>query len=112
VLERLKQDLEVWASPEGLRTTDMLDMPEPLRPILQTIMRRGSITIDELADELGCGPAEADEIADLLVSCGFLRTHDTQDDGHTVFRVRLARTRRRTPAAIWSTLLDDQEGSS
>lgn len=112
MLERLKQDLEVWARPEGLRTTDMLDMPEPLRPILQTIMRRGSITIAELADELGCELTEADEVADLLVSCGFLRTHDDHEDGPTVFRVRLARTRRRTPAAIWSKMLDDQEGGS
>ncbi len=109
MLERLKQDLEVWARPEGLRTTDMIDMPKPLRPILQTIMRRGSITVTDLADELDCDPQEADEIADLLVECGFLRSHDTQEDGQVVYRVKLARTRRRTPASIWSKMLDDTD---
>ena len=109
--ERIKLELEEWSQPPGVSPSTLLGLSEPLRSILKQIMRTGSMSFAELADELPLTVAETGVIAELLVSGGLLQTGDEDPAAGIVYRLRRRRPQRReAPAAIWDRLLDDDEG--
>ncbi len=106
--EHLKQELKTWANPEGVSTSVILELSNPLRSTLRKVIRQGCMTFTELAGELGLSMDETDEIADLLVECGFLKTVEENADGETVYTLRHSKTTRpEAPVAIWEMILDD-----
>lgn len=106
--EALKQELTSYAFPAGISTSVLLEVSPPLRRVLQKIMRQGSMTFKSLSEELNLSGNEADEIADLFVNCGFLKSTETTTEGDVVYRICHTRSHRPdAPIAIWRQMLDD-----
>jgi predicted transcriptional regulator len=106
--EQLKQELQTWANPEGVSASVILQLSNPLRGTLSKIIRQGCMTFTELAGELKLSEAETDEIAELLVECGFLKTVEENADGEAVYMLRHPKTTRpEAPIAVWKMILDD-----
>lgn len=106
--EDLKEVLLAWTSQDGMSTSTLLHLPRPMRPLLQKIMRQGSATFDEIGKDLQLSSRETEEIALLLVECGFLKTAEANEDGQMIYRIRHSKTRRpEAPVAVWELLLDD-----
>ncbi len=104
--ERMRQELRDWSDPSGMSPSVLLQLSEPLRGALRHIMRHGSVTFAELAALLGLSMAETESIADLLVTCGFLKTSETAEDGALVYRIRHTKHHRPgAPVGVWNTLL-------
>lgn len=110
--ERMRQELTDWSRPGPLAPSVLLQLNEPLRGTLKQVMRQGSITFGELSERLALTTSETETIADLLVTCGFLKTTEEDAAGVVTYRLQHTRTHRpRSPIAIWNALLDDEDGS-
>ena len=103
ILERLEAESEPRERAAGMRGADLLELPMEWRGAIKVIMRRGEMTLTELASELELGPCEAKKLADDLVAKGHLKVVETEGEVH--YAVVLARTRGRvlTPK-IWEAL--------
>ncbi len=85
---------------DGITPTDILALPEPFDKFLRLLMRQGSMTIEQIAVQLGLTDEQAQSLADIFVSKGYLRTEaiaseEEEESGTgTVYRVYLARMRK------------------
>ena len=103
ILETLGAESEPRERAAGMRGADLLDLPIEWRGAIKVIMRRGEMTLTELASELKLGPCEAKKLADDLVAKGHLKVVETEGEAH--YAVVLARTRGRLlPPRIWEAL--------
>jgi hypothetical protein len=110
--ERVRQELLEWADPTGMSPSVLLQLNEPLRSTLKHIMRAGSVTFEQLSADLGLTMAETEEIADLLVACGFLKTTEEGASGDVVYCIRHTRSHRpEAPIGVWNLLLDPERAS-
>ena len=80
---------------EGITALSATMMPEPFGSLLRKLIRKGSMTTEEIAAELGMDPIEAQDLGSHLAAKGYLREEEQQDSG-TVFRVYLARIRKQS----------------
>ena len=113
--ERMREELRAWSNQAGMSPSVLLALNEPLRGALKRIMRQGSMTIDELGVALELDAPQTEVIAELLVTCGLLRTTEQGADGETTYRIRHASNHRpESPAAVWSLLLgpEAEEGAT
>lgn len=111
--ERMQRELRAWSNPAGMSPSVLLQLSEPLRSTLRQIMRQGSVTFAELSVLLGLTMADTEAIADDLVTCGFLKTTETSDDGGLVYRIRHTKNHRPgAPLGVWNTLLGSDEPST
>jgi DNA-binding MarR family transcriptional regulator len=103
--ERIRDELLAWSQPEGLTPSVLLQVTEPVRGVLRRILRSGSITFTELGTSLGLDTAQTEEIADVLVRCGFLKTSEVGPDGEAVYTIRHSKQHRPgAPVAVWDRL--------
>lgn len=109
---RMRQELREWSDPGGMSPSVLLQLSEPLRGALRQIMRQGSVTFVELSVLLDLTMADTEEIADLLVACGFLKTTETGEDGGLVYRIQHTKNHRPgAPLGVWNTLLESEDPS-
>jgi hypothetical protein len=97
--DRLRQELQGLderLKAEGLTPLDVMALPEPLRTAMNALMRKGSMTVSELAAELHIETVEARQLGEMLVEKGLLSLGEQQADGEIVYRVRLGRRRGRS----------------
>lgn len=107
MFDRLQQELRKRSKVEGITPADVMDLPEPLRTAMNKMMRRGSMTLSELTAALKLKAAETRQLGEMLVEKGFLSSTEREADGEIVYRMRLARRRRRSvPRDIWKALED------
>ena len=115
--EQIKQDLEAWCNPEGVSTSVLLQLNEPLGSTLRHVVRQGSMTFEELAQELKLDVEETEIIVNLLVACGFLKISMGESDGTRIYHLRHSKSHRsKAPVAIWRKIInglseDDQGGN-
>jgi hypothetical protein len=89
-LDSFQQELSKRAPTEGLATTDMLELSEPLRRLIQKIARESSMSLSTLAIELGLTLDEARQVGDLCVEKGLLLRRE--QEGEISYHVRFAPT--------------------
>jgi len=78
--------------------------------VLNVTVREGSMTLPHFAGGLGLALEQAEQVADLLLEHGFLRSSETGENGETEYRVRYARAGRNT-GDLWQRVtgaLDDK----
>ena len=86
--ELIKSKVNEIGVVDGVTPTYILELPAPLNMLVFTILRRRSMTVEQIGDYLELPPAEAQEIAAVLSDKGYLNAQDGQNG--TVYRVRLA----------------------
>jgi hypothetical protein len=94
--EHIQQELNKRSKVEGITPLDVMELPEPLRTAMNKLMRKGSMTVGELAAELNIEMVEARQLGEMLVAQGLLSLVEQKADGEIVYRVRLGRTRGRS----------------
>ena len=72
VFERLHDEIAARESQEAISPLDLLDLPDAVRQVLQSVIRRGQATAHELAAEMG-GPEDAlESMLQSLAGKGYL----------------------------------------
>lgn len=80
---------------EGITPLSATMMPDPFGTLLRKLIRQGSMTLEEMAAELGLGPDETEHLGEHLAAKGYLREEDHETEGK-VYRVYLARIRKQS----------------
>jgi len=110
LFQQLVREIDAWPMQEGIRTTDLTLLGEPLRGVLNATVREGFMTLPHFAQGLGLPLEWAEKVVDLLLEHGFLRSSETGESGETEYRVRYARAGRNT-GDLWQRVtgaLDDK----
>jgi DNA-binding MarR family transcriptional regulator len=108
MFDRLQRELKKRSKVEGITPADVMELPEPLRTAMNKIMRKGSMTLSELAAELKLKTAETRRLGQMLVEKGFLSSIRRKADGEIVYQTRFVRKRGRSvPLDIWKALDGD-----
>ena len=78
----------------GIIPTDVLELPDPIGSIIRMLIRKGSMTLSELAEALNLEQPQAQQIGELLTRKGFL-VKEFRSGKEPVYRAYIARMRRR-----------------
>ncbi len=90
--EEAQQPKGADANRAGLRMTDVLQLPDPLRETITWMIRKREVRLADLAERLQQDEAAARSTLADLVARGYL--WETRVDGETRYRVRLAPQRK------------------
>jgi hypothetical protein len=93
--ESLLQEVQELPQVEGVIPTSILELPESVALLLRTMMRQGSMTVDELAAYLEVSVSQADHLGEQLVAKGYLVSDTNNSEGGQIYRVFYARMRKR-----------------
>lgn len=93
--ESLLQEIQELPQVEGVIPTSVLEMPQGIALLLRTMMRQGSMTVNELAAVLEVSVSQADYLGEQLVAKGYLTSDTNNSEGGQVYRVFYARMRKR-----------------
>jgi hypothetical protein len=102
---RIKAELDAWPLQDGIKTTDLMTLSEPLRSALNTTVRESSMTLVHFAQALALPQHLAIEVVDLLIEHGFLRTSEANATGAVEYHVRYARAGRKV-GNLWNSVLE------
>lgn len=103
--EYLQQELEQRAKVKGITPVDLLSLPATINNVFDKIMRRGLITLSEMADELDFTELQASHLATLLINKGYLRPADSSTNEEPSYQIRFTvKRKRRMPPNIWQAL--------
>lgn len=87
----------------GVSSLDILALPDDLRELVNQVMRREPVRLEELIDALGQPPDDVRGQVTLLAAQGWLESEEIE--GETHYRVRLTRRRvRGLPPGMWQVL--------
>lgn len=89
--ENFRREIEACPATEGVTSLTLMNLPENVRRVLNTVIRKGPQSAEALAETFGVNAAEMRALAEALVAKGYLLTsaHDTP----SLYRPHLARTR-------------------
>ena len=108
LFNRLQGESEARERSEGLKMSDLLDLPEPLSRLLNWMMRQGHVTLADVTAFLGEDEAHTRAILTGLCDKGFVR--EVEIHGLTQYGVRLAPRRGRAlPSNLWQGLAEKIE---
>ena len=108
LFDRLQSEIEARQRMEGITPADLLDLSPELRRVVNTITRRGEMSLAEIMLELDMRPSETRELLDTLVEKGFLRTVEVE--GELRYKTFFGRREgREMPVSIWDALSEKME---
>lgn len=100
---RLQEELEAREKAAGLSMADILDLPDPLRRLMNWLMRQDEPGLADVASFINEDEAKTRAMLDELCEKGFVR--ELQISGKLYYRVRLARRRKsQLSLDIWQAL--------
>jgi predicted ArsR family transcriptional regulator len=103
IFDRIQDEIDQREDQEGITPADLLDLPAPLRRLMNRITREGSLTVAAAAKHLEESEDSAREMLDSLVGNGYLEREEHGEGW--VYRTRFGRKRgRKLPGGIWSAL--------
>ncbi len=106
---RLESELEGREKAAGLSMADVLALPDPLRRLMNWLIRAEEVGLHDVASRLDQTEDSARAILADLVERGFVRELTVR--GEVRYRVRLSPTRpRQVPLDIWRHLDERVEG--
>ena len=105
---RLEQELEARDKAAGLSMTDILDLPDALRELVNWMLRKDVVSLQDAVAQVGQDETTTRSTLRTLVDKGFVR--EMQVRGETHYKVRIkSRATRALPANVWRAL-DDKLG--
>lgn len=103
LFNRLQDEIEARDSQTGLSPIDLLDMPETLAAVINKIIRRNGMKLEDIAEELGQSPGQTKATLDELVKKGYARRVEVQEE--IWYKAQFARKADKTlSSTIWSSL--------
>ena len=73
LFDRLQDELDARDNKKGLSPVDLLDMPEELTGVVNQIIRKNGMRLEEIAQHLNQSEEEAKKNLKLLVEKGYVR---------------------------------------
>jgi hypothetical protein len=108
---RLQDEIEARNENKGLSPIDLLDMPEALAAVINKIIRRNGMKLEEIASELNQPVEETKASLDELVKKGLARRIEVKEE--IWYKAQFARKADKVLSSnIWSALdgfVDDSE---
>jgi len=92
---------------EGIKPSDLLELPKSLRTLMLTINRVKTLSVETAATQVGQSREETQHDLDLLVEKGYLQYDSLTQE----YRVRYGRTDPHAiPGSLWAALDDKTKG--
>jgi hypothetical protein len=85
---RLQDEVDPFEKTPGLTMSDVLDLPDPLRDIINWMIRGKEVDFAQVTARLGNDERAARQMLDALLEKGYIREIDVNGQSH--YRVRLA----------------------
>jgi predicted ArsR family transcriptional regulator len=105
LFDRLQEELVGREKAAGLSMADVLDLPDPLRGLVNWMLRQAEVGLDDVAAYLQHDEDAARATLATLADKGFVRVMEVR--GQPRYRVRLAAKRgRELPTNLWQVLDD------
>jgi len=102
---RLQDEVEAREKTPGITMSDVLDLPDALRDIINWMIRGKEVTFAQVVARLGNDERAARKMLDSLLEKGYIREIDMKGQIH--YRVRLApKQKRDVPSNLWNALND------
>lgn len=73
IFDRLQDDLDARNNKKGLSPVDLLDMPQDLADLVNQIIRRNGMKLEDVAQNLNQSIEKAEQTLDKLVEKGYIR---------------------------------------
>jgi len=94
---------KIEAQEEGIRVSDLLDLPPALRTLMNRAIRDKELTPETAAQAVGESVENTCKMLDLLVEKGYLRREKRQ--AGPIYQVHYGRTHPKdVPGSLWGTL--------
>jgi hypothetical protein len=105
LFNRLQQEIQARNKQGGLSPTDLLDMPEALAKIINQIIRRNGLKLEDIASQLNQSAEETEALLAELVQKGLVRQMEVK--GETWYKAHFSRKAdRKLSTGIWASLDD------
>ena len=103
LFDRLQDELASREQPGGLSPIDLLDLPPKLSAVIQKIVRKNGMKLDEIAAALEQSLDETQKALDELVGKGFVRRIEVK--GELWYKAKFGRKADKTlHQSVWSAL--------
>ena len=100
---RLEQELEARDKAAGLSMADILALPDPLRELVNWMLRKDVVSLQDAMARVGQDEATTRSTLAALVDKGFVREMLIRGEPH--YKVRItSRARRALPSNLWRAL--------
>ena len=80
LFDRLQDEIDSREQPDGLSPIDLLDMSPALAAVIQQIIRKNGMKLDQIATALDQSPQETQKALDELVEKGYVRRVEVKED--------------------------------
>lgn len=108
LFDRLQTEIERRERNEGLSAIDLLEMEPETRRLVQSLARRGALSISEISELLSLPVEDAQAVVDGLVAKGAVAQVELR--GEVRYKVYLARRPgQEIPLNIWAALSEHTE---
>ena len=105
LFNRLQDEIEARDKQTGLSPIDLLDMPEALAAVINQIIRKNGMKLEDIANELGQSLADTQFTLDELVEKGFARRVEVKEE--IWYKAQFGRKANKVLSlSIWSALDD------
>lgn len=105
LFEELYQEISKYPTREGISQVEIINLPSPLAAVFGKIIRQGSISERGFAADLNITAEQARQLAQLLVSKGYLTAVPADTGDEQTYQLNFNRQRsRRVPTDIWKKL--------
>ena len=112
---RLQDELDARDKNEGLSPIDLLDMPDSLTAIINQIIRKNGMKLEDIAEELGQSLQATKKTLDELVEKGYIRQIEVRGE-EIWYKAQFGRKADKALSlSIWSALggvVEDEERST
>lgn len=103
LFDRLQDEIDSREKPEGLSPIDLLDLPPTLASVIQKIIRKNGMKLEEIATALDQSPEETQKALDELVDQGYVRRVEVKQE--LWYKARFGRKADKTlHQSVWSAL--------
>lgn len=99
----LEKQVQDWDRSEGLNMIDLLEITDPLRRVLNWIVRQDQVTLKELSDYLELDIEKSNSLVEMMMSHKIIIK--VIRDGETRFRAHIIIRGKRSPAS--KSILDE-----
>jgi hypothetical protein len=100
---RLVQELQARDTVAGLSMTDILELPDPLRELMQWMLREDVVSLQDTMAQTSQDEASTRSALGTLVDKGLVQ--EVRVGGETHYKVRIkSRARRALPLNLWRAL--------
>ena len=105
LFDRLQAEIEAREKPGGLSPLDLLDLPPGFAAVIQQIIRKNGMKLDQIAAELGQTPKETQKALDELVDKGYVRRIEVRQE--LWYKAHFGRKAGKTlQGSVWAALDD------